>query len=244
MKTRFTLLLASIILMASCTSKVENGQDVIRLMKEKYNNTYLENFTFSQHVKEYENDSVTLKTIWHEAYSYPGNLIIKMDSFNSGSGYVFNQDTLYVLNNNHVDFKMENINDLVVLGFDVYPDPIEKTVKRLTKQGYDFSKVFETTVNNRPVYCVGASNENENTNRFYIDKENLYFIKYIKNTDHGISEVEFTDYEKVGDQLLATKVIFLNNGNLVMTEEYYDIKLPESIDSKIFDPNYFEEAIW
>ncbi|PLX10392.1 MAG: hypothetical protein C0597_16815, partial [Marinilabiliales bacterium] len=62
MKIKFTLTLFIVVIMASISqSQVKSGVDVIRLMKEKYNNSYIQNFTFSQHVVQYKGDSVINK---------------------------------------------------------------------------------------------------------------------------------------------------------------------------------------
>jgi len=213
-------------------------------MKEKFNNTYIENFTFSQHLIAYDNDTIKKEEIWHEAYSFLGSLIVKVGSLESDSGYIFHQDTLRIISKNKVSVKMEHVNELTVLGFDISPDPIEKTVKRLTKQGFDLTKVIETKLRGRDVYCVGALSEDEQANKFYIDKENLYFVKCVKIRKHGISEVECTDFKEIGNQPVATKLTFYRNGKLNMTEDYFNIKLPDTIDSKLFDPEFFEHARW
>lgn len=227
----------------SC-SKVETGYDVLNLMKKRYKSSYIENMTFSQHVKEYSNDSLTHKTIWHEAYSAPGNLIIKMDSFDGGSGYVFNGDTLFILNNNKVDLKIKELNILMILGFDVYSIPIKNTANKLKELGYNLEKVCETKLENRDVYCIGVDNELEEQNKFYIDKEHLYFIKYISYSENGVNEIRFADYEVIDGKQVAKTVLFYFNNELYMTEEYYDIEFPETINPDLFNPLKFKEAIW
>jgi len=122
MKINITLMLLLLVVCSSC-NKIKDGKDVIRLMKKEYNNGYLKNFTFSQAVTQYQNDSIIHKAVWHEAYVSPGKLIIKFDDFNSGNGYVFKHDTVYVLKDNEVVKKQRDIHDLLVLGFDVYEQP-------------------------------------------------------------------------------------------------------------------------
>lgn len=243
MKNRILALIIGIVLFASCT-KVETGYDVLNLMKSKYENNHIENMTFSQHVKEYSNDSITHKTIWHEAYAAPGNLIIKIDSFTGGSGYVFNGDTLFILNDNKIDLKVKELNILMILGFDVYSVPIKNTISKLNELEYDLNLMCETKLDNKDVYCIGVSNESDEQNKFYIDKENLYFIKYISYSENGISEIKFADYEVMNGYNVAKTVLFYFNNELYMTEEYYDIEFPKIMDPEIFNALKFKEAIW
>lgn len=226
------------------SQKVNNGRDVIQLMKEKYNNKYMTNFTFSQHILEYENDSLTNKTVWHEAYSYPHRLIIKFDSYDSGKGYVYNNDSLYIMGNNKAETIMPKWNDLILIAFDIYENTVDKTAEMLTEIGYDISKVYETTIDGKVAYCVGAFSEDEKSHKFYVDKEGLYFIKNNKYYESGEWETVFADFETIDGILIATKVLFYHDSSLVMSEDYYDIKFPEKVDNSIYDYQNFEKSEW
>jgi len=230
--------------MSSCDKKIESGSDVIHLMKDSYNNSYLKNFTFSQYITEYKNDTVINKTIWHEAYSCPNKLVIKIDSFNSGNGYIFNQDTFFIMKNNMVDKKHRDIHDLLLLGFDIYAQPFQTSFEKLTEKGYDLSKVCETKINGREAYCIGVNNITDKENNFYIDKENLCFIKMVSYTHSRYNEAIFADYKIVKGKYIATKVLFYNKSQLIMSEEYFNMDFPEFLDSRIFNAEYFKEAIW
>ncbi|WP_157493768.1 hypothetical protein [Draconibacterium sediminis] len=245
MKTVSTIILLICISMLSFGEKpVRTGEDVIVLMKEKYAESFVRNLTFSQYVFEYQNGSVVNKTVWHEAYRSPNQLIIKFDSFDSGDGYVFRNDSIYIINNNQVQNKIEDIHDLMVLGFDVYVQPVKLTIDKLTKKGYDISRLYETSLNGKSVYCVGASDDNDDSPRFYVDKERLVFIKMINNNHGRYDEAIFDNYRMINGKYIATEVVFFKNGNPIMKEEYFDIAFPQKLKAKIFDPNYFKGASW
>jgi len=245
MKAKFISTLLILMIMATISqSQVKTGIDVIRLMKEKYNNSYIQNFTFSQHVVQYKGDSVINKTIWHEAYSSPNQLILKFDTYDSGNGYIFKDDNIYVMKNNKVESKQKDIHDLLVLGFDVYNQPVQVTVDKLTDKGYDLNKVYETEFNGKTVFCVGAEDEKDTSNCFYIEQEHLLFVKMINHTHPRYDEAIFENFKMVQGVYLATKVIFIANNKTIMTEEYFNMDFPEALDAKIFDPDNFEEARW
>lgn len=45
---------------------------------------------------------------------------------------------------------------LLVLGFDVYPQPARRTIAQVAGQGIDLTKLHEETWNGVPVHVVGA----------------------------------------------------------------------------------------
>jgi len=171
-------------------------------------------------------------------------LVIKCDSYDSGAGYIFNQDTLYVMKNNCVAMKRRDMHDLLILGFEIYELPFQTLHDKLTEKGYDLSKACETELNGRAVYCIGVDKESDRQNKFYIDKEHLCFVKMMSYTHSRYDEAVFADYKTIQGIFIATKVMFYNKGQLTMLEEYYDMNFPDTLDSKIFDHKLFKEAKW
>ena len=87
-----------------------------------------------------------------------------------------------------------------MLGFDVYVQPVEKTVAQLKNLKFDLSVMHEEKYNGKDVYVIGAKQEDLKTAQFWIDKKDLLFVRMIqpagKNKDH-LQEVQFNKYQKL-----------------------------------------------
>jgi len=244
MKKAYFLLFAICISMLSCQKSPKTGFDVIEIMKATYNNTFYKHFTFAQHVNKYENDSVIGKGIWYEAYSFPNKLILKFDGFDTGNGAIFRNDSIYLFKDSLLVTGYKRLHDLIVLGLDIYELPTEEIYSKIKELGYDLNKMCSATIDGRPMYCIGVTEEQEKANKFYIDKEFLYFVKNTKYQKEDINETVFSNYQTIDGKLVATKILFYKNGQLIMDEEYFDIKFPENLDLSIFEPSNFVNAIW
>lgn len=134
---------------------------------------------------------------------------------------------------------------MLLLGFDVYfLSPIE-TISKLENLGFDLHKVYQKPTESGAVYVVGTKNpEDQTTSQFWINKKKLYLEKVILNRNGNISEVEMTNYETIESYPVATIIIFRNNGQLYMREEYFDISFPAEVEEQIFDPLKFNSLRW
>ncbi len=68
----------------------------------------------------------------------------------------------------------------MVLGFDVYAQPVEIDRPQLRELGFDLTKLHESTWQGRPAYVVGAAAGDTVTRQFWIDKERLYFVRMVE----------------------------------------------------------------
>jgi len=133
----------------------------------------------------------------------------------------------------------------LVLGFDVYHQSPDKTANQLSGNGYDLEKVYKDEWQGREVFVVGVSEPDTTKSQFWIDAERLVFVRNFTIGRGGtIQEVQFNNYEKLGEGWIAPEVIFKANGQMGLLEKYSEIKTPESVNMEIFDPEKFVEAEW
>ncbi|MCI0708189.1 MAG: hypothetical protein L0Y80_11985 [Ignavibacteriae bacterium] len=207
-------------------------------MHTRYHEAWYKTLTFTQKTVTHQPDGTTKEETWYEALSVPGSLRIDIGSTESGNGMLFLKDSLFSFQNGALKMSRPFIHPLLVLGFDVYQQPIEETLRKLTTLAYDLTRFHEDTWQGRSVYVVGAEKGDLKTKQFWIDKERLVFVRSLEPhpRDSSItSEIQFNKYEKYSGGWVAPEVYFYQNGKLTMEEYYSDIKVDVELGKRLFD---------
>lgn len=227
-------------------AKITNGEELVKAMHKKYSGKWYKTMTFVQKNTQWGRDGAVTNSVWYEAMSLPGKLRIDFDPLESGNGMMFIDGKQLNFNGGKLARTTPRIHDLMVLGFDVYGQPVEKTVAQLKELGYDLSVLSENSWEGRSVWVVGAKAGDEKSAQFWIDKERLYFVKMIKTGGQdgsSVQETRFNKYFKVkGGGWVAPEVVFLVNGNKVFLEEYTDVRTGMDLDEDLFDPAKWAEV--
>lgn len=233
--------------------KITTAEELISAMHKKYAGKWYKTLVFAQKTTTFKPDGTTENGIWYEALSMPGKLRVDFDPLSSGSGVIYAGG----VNNTFKDSKLVNSrpteHGLLVLGFDVYFQPVDKTLEQLKKMKIDLSVMHEDTWQDRDVYVVGAKKDDLRSPQFWIDKKNLYFVRLIQPVGKdgaSVQEIEFNKYQKVkGGGWISPEVVFIVDGKRVFLEEYYGIRTNIPLDDNLFDPqkwmtvdrNYFQK---
>jgi hypothetical protein len=237
----FLLLAASVV--PAIAQKIGNAEQLISAMHKKYDGKWYKTLVFAQKTTTFKPDGTTQNGVWYEALSMSGKLRIDFDPLEGGNGAIYANG----INNSFKDGKLAGSSPqnhaLLVLGFDVYFQPVETTVEQPKKLKIDLSVLHEDKWQNRDVYVVGAKAGDLRSPQFWIDKKNLYFVRLIQPAGKdgaSVQEIEFNKYEKVkGGGWIAPEVVFIVNGKRVFLEEYYGIRTNVSLDDALFDPQKF-----
>jgi outer membrane lipoprotein-sorting protein len=239
-----TALLAAFV--APARADVKTTEDLLRAMQKRYARKWYKNVTFTQKTVEHQPDGTSKTSIWYEALAMPGKLRIDYDPIKDGNGILFVNDTVYDIKGGKVERSQPLVHPLLLLGFDAYFIPVEQTVTKLKAMGFDLSVLREDTWQGRPVYVVGAKAGDLHSAQFWIDKENLYFVRMIRPAGKDktrTSETQFNKYVKMKDGgWVAAEVIFMLDGKPTVTEEYTDIRSNVPLDEKLFDPQSWTTA--
>ena len=242
-----SLLFAALTLASAQAQTIRNGEDLLRAMHDRYKDSWYQTVTFTQKSTTYKPDGTSSSETWYEAASLPGRLRIDIGPASDGKGYIFSDGNLTVIKDNKVVATQKDINMLLVLGFDVYRQDPEFTIKIVSDEGYDLAKVREDIWEGKPAYVVGAEKGDLKSKQFWVAKETLLFVREIE-TARGdsakLDEIRFIDYRPLAGAWIAAGVEVYTEGKKVFTEEYSDIQANVKLDPGTFDPQKFATTHW
>ena len=221
-----------------------NGEALIRAMHDKYKGKWYRTLTFVQTTIDMRKNT---RETWYEAARIPGILRIDIAPIDSGKTILFRNDSIYQFEGGALKGSGPFVHPLMVLGFDVYLDPPEKTLARLKGVGFDLSSIREDTWQGRPVYVVGAAKGDTTTKQFWIDRDRLVFVRMLETSRSGsgaLVETLFNKYEPLGQGWISVEVKFNVNGSTVTQEEYADVKGDPTLPEELFDPSRYGRPGW
>src|SRR5687767_7871403 len=218
---------------------IATAEELVTAMHDRYAGKWYQTLTFVQKNTRYLPDGRTDTSTWSEAISLPGKLRIDVEPRTNGNGNIYRNDTVYVFNNGRLVRQARAPHPLLLLGFDVYFVPVERSVATLREMGFDLSRMHESTWQGRPAYVVGASAGDTHTRQFWIDRDRLVFVRMIEPSRRDTTktaEIRFNRYYQVGDAWLSPEVEFLIDGARDFLEDYTEIRTGMPVDEMVFDP--------
>jgi hypothetical protein len=228
---------------AGPTDPPKDGLELLAMMRERYLGKWYRTLTFVQKTTLGDGKVET----WYEAAELPGKLRIDIAPLEGKNTLLFRNDSLYEFKGGKLTESHPMIHPLMVLGFDVYAQPVETTARQLRSLGFDLAKLHEAAWQGRPAYVVGAAAGDSVTRQFWIDKERLYFVRLVepgKQNPSARVETLFNKYIPMGQGWLETEVRFMVNGETRMLEEYSDPKAGVTLDPAIFEPSRWVPPGW
>jgi hypothetical protein len=215
------------------------AEDLITAMHARYAGKWYSTLTFVQKNTRYLAGGRTDTSTWSEALSLPGKLRIDVEPRANGNGNIYRNDTVYVFNSGRLVRQARAPHPLLLLGFDVYFIPVDRSLATLREIGFDLSRMHQGTWQGRPAYIVGAAPGDTRSRQFWIDRDRLVFVRMIEPSRRDTTktaEIRFNRYYAVGDAWLAPEVEFLIDGARDFLEEYTEIKTGVALNESLFDP--------
>jgi outer membrane lipoprotein-sorting protein len=231
-----TLVLAA---MPTFAADFKTGEEVLTAMKKKYEGKWYKTLTFEQKTTNYKPDGTTVVETWYEAFTMPGKLRIDMTPLEKGNGIIFADGKIYQFRDGKLAGSRDFVHPLLVLGFDVYGQPVETTAAQLKGLGIDLSVVHEEPWQNSTAVVVGAKQGDLTTPQFWVDKKNLVFTRLFQlggRDKKVVQETQFNGYQKAkGGGWVSAEVKFIVDGKVVTTEEYTNIKTDRTLSSDLWN---------
>lgn len=221
------------------------GQSVVAAMHDRYAGRWYKTLTFRQKTSQLRPDGTWGEQTWYEALSLPGRLRIDFDPVSAGNGVLFARDSSYSVANGRVTRSGPGINDLLLLGFDVYANAPARTAALLQKEGFDLTRVHADTFQSRPMVVVGANAGDMHRKQFWVDAERMLFVRILEPTPRDSTktqDIRFLNYEPRGDAWVSPRVEIHTEGKLVFMEDYTDMRTDVPLDDNLFDPSKWKTA--
>ena len=240
----------SALILAGCASQpapppapaapaITTAAQLVTAMHDRYAGKWYPTLAFVQKNTRYLAQGRTDTSTWSEVLSLPGKLRIDVEPRANGNGNIYRNDTVYVFNSGRLVRQAPAPHPLLLLGFDVYFLPVERSLAGLREIGFDLSRMHEATWQGRPAYVVGAAAGDGRSRQFWIDRDRLVFVRMIEPSRRDttkIAEIRFNKYYQVGEAWLAPEVEFLIDGARDFLEEYTEIKTGLPVPDSVFDP--------
>ncbi len=228
-------------------ARISNTNDLISAMQKKYGKSWYKTATFVQETTEVQSDGTSKIETWYEAMSVPGKLRIDFTPTSAGNGILFTDGKIFIFKDGKVDTTRPFEHPLLILGFDIYRAPAADVIAKLQGLKFDLSQFREDTWQGRPVYVVGAKAGDLHSPQFWIDQENLYFVRMLRPAGKDgtqTQETQFNKYQKLAGGWMAPEVIFMVDGKVLTTEKYSDMRGDVELDPKLFDPQSWTTVHW
>ena len=237
----YTFLLSSIL---GWFSHDPGAEKVIHQMYDRYHGKWFTTFTFLQTTESYQNDTLSKKTTWYEAISYPDKFRIDFGNPVEGNAVIFRNDSMYRFSKGQLSKKSVDNNDLTFLLGGMYFYSYDEVLKQIATLHYDLTKFHKDRWKNKEVYVIGSDNHDEKLNQLWIDQEKLVLVRMIKYDDNRKEEGLFENQIQAGGGWSETVAVFYIDDKLIQKEYYFDCKANPVIDPGVFDPSQFGKVHW
>jgi outer membrane lipoprotein-sorting protein len=224
-------------------AQVSDAQGLLTAMHDRYANSWYNTLTFTQKSTTYNADGTTKVETWYEAALLPGKLRIDIGPPADAHAYIMNDGSATIFEKGKDPRSRPLVNLLLVLGFDVYKQPPETTLKIVQSEKIDTSKFHEEIWQGRQVYVVGAEKGDTKSPQFWIDRERLLFVRLFqpaRKNPADTDDIRFVNYQPLAGTWIAARVEIWNGEKLIFTEEYSDIKANPKLDTALFDPKQYD----
>ena len=226
---------------------IGSGEDLLRVMHSRYKDSWYQTMTFTQKSTTYKPDGTSSAETWYEAALLPGKLRIDIGPPSDGKGYIFSEGNVSVIKDNKIVETVKSINMLLVLGFDVYCQDPEATIRIVKGENYNLSKVREDTWDGKAAYVVGADQGDLKSKQFWVAKDTLLFVREIepaRNDPSKVDDIRFVHYQPLAGAWIAAGVEVYSEGKKVFSEDYSDIRANVKLDPTVFNPEKFASTHW
>jgi hypothetical protein len=239
------LFLAASVCALPARPQIHDGQALLTAMHDRYASSWYDNVIFKENAITLKADGTSATEVWDEALIMPGKLRIDRGQHRAGNGFVFSDGTLTRFKDGQPTGPTPFVHLLLVLGFDVYKQPVETTVSILKARSVDLSQIHEEKWQGEDVYVVGAAQGDLKSRQFWVEKQRLLFVRLMEPNEQDATQVNdtrFRGYKKLAGGWISERVEFYVGGKNTFNEDYFDVKANVKLDPALFDAAKYKET--
>jgi len=227
--------------------QITTPRELLTAMRARYDGKWYRTLTFLQNNTEHHPDGTIEHSTWREWLQAPGKLRIEFQPADSRNGVLFANDSIFPFRHDSLLSSRVFVHPLLVLGFDVYMQPVERTIAQLRQapRVFDLSVLSEGSWQGRPVWIVGAKAGDLHTRQFWVDKERLVFVRMLEPTPRDTAktaDTRFNKYAPMGGGWVSAEVEFLVDGQQQFLEQYEQIQTNVALPATLWDPRQWKAA--
>jgi hypothetical protein len=223
---------------------ITSADQLLEAMHHRYAGKWYHSLVFVQTSTYYRPDGAVSRTeTWYEGLALPGRLRIDLGEPSRGNGVLYRGDSLYQVQGGRVSDRRVGGNPLLTLGFDVYAQPVAKTLAQLRGHGFDMAVTHVDSLDGQRMYVVGAGPRDSTRNQFWVDADRLLFRRMIQTDQRGrTQDIRFEKYVQREGGWVAEEVRFLMGGRMFFHEAYAGVRVNVPLDDKLFVPEAWSAA--
>lgn len=231
-------LLLTLALAGPPADSMRTGEDVIRAMHSRYAGEWYQSLALIQAVTYFDPESGALDSarLWYESIELPGTVRSDIAPVEGGNYQLYRDGTWHIFEADTLARSNHGPHPVLLLGFDVYMQPVEQTIASLEQLRFDLSELRQDIWQGRAVHVVGSELEGS---QFWVDGDDplLRRLIIVSRSSGATIEVQFNAYEQLGGGWIAAELVFLRDARLWLHERYafWDIDLE-------FEPSIFAVA--
>lgn len=203
-----------------------NGRAVLARMHDRYADSWYRTLTFVQRTTQHRPDGSEQVSTWYEALSGP-RLRIDVGNPSEGNGMLYTADSLYVVRGGKVVRTRGEGNPFLPLIAGVYLQPLDVTVAQLAPLKVNLNALYTRDWEGAPTYVIGAASPADTASpQVWVDADRLIVTRFIMplfpTPDSHNQDVRLEHNVPVGGGWLATRIVMLDKGVPLQTEDYSD----------------------
>lgn len=213
-----------------------NGLEVIGWMRRSHPSRELRRLAFTLRAIESVNDSTPVRARAYAAL--PGKMRVDNLPKSSRTGTVRDRQRLAVFRAGQRVSTVNRVDLRTLLAYDLFAQGTDTTIMWLDSARVRFGLVHRDRFRGRPVWVVGAEEDDMISSQFWVDAEHWRVVRVIQREPRSpniISDVRYTEYTELLDVPVPTRVEVWREGKLFEQQELSDFAVNPSLPRSTFD---------